>query len=648
MAYGAVVKNKSQDMKQTGTDRRVLTSRTTTTTSRATTGKTKGPIGPADSAMRSKENVVVRSKFGASTSDFKCRYDLLEEFEGMDGIPQLKSTTKREEMERQCAIKIILAKAWKFKAAAARLRLARLNANDRETRRRLAAQIEVARCDLKVKNIESKISILKRDEAKRLADGWKKVETKDKSIVSDLKETIQAKRDYAKNVPIEMRHASSRLKAIDDGSKKKKEAKKRDVFYFSYCKQEGHAPWYCMALDKREKWFEYPCAKWFITSKGKQLYCPEGNVMMDFSDQHVYSRATSDIKGNECITDKGLLAELNLKFTPKTYHVKNCEWVGEVPPRLPPGVTDEQEGVWFVKDTLRNYSTGIFMARTREECIKITEKENSYVVQPQIIPYLIDERKSHIRTYYLMYSPAGSNDVRFFMFRDGYLALALKKYRFDDLDRDVQVTRDRTCRMSDKMDIYADFLPQIVSTLCDLSATIKPKLRPDTDKSNFMIVGLDLMVDHQKFVWMLEANAGPVVRGADYPHIKAMIDLVIPEGSGIDAEKDIVNKLWFELIPRRSDEESTRQFATDLSAKIVQSLKDHKAEKALHADANNEETKSSKTDEDDDPLAVMRSMPSSSSSSSSSRANTTTTGHSSEAASQKESNQRREENRVRS
>jgi hypothetical protein len=106
--------------------------------------------------------------------------------------------------------------------------------------------------------------------------------------------------------------------------------------------------------------------------------------MMDFSDQQVYSKVTSDIKGNECITDKGALANLKLPFTPKTYHIKECKWVGEKPPKYPPGAT-ENNGVWFVKDTLRNYSTGIFMARTNDDCIKISEKENSYVVQAQIV-----------------------------------------------------------------------------------------------------------------------------------------------------------------------------------------------------------------------------------------------------------------------
>ena len=118
--------------------------------------------------------------------------------------------------------------------------------------------------------------------------------------------------------------------------------------------------------------------------------------MMDFSDQQVYSKATSDIKGNECITDKGALAHLNLSFTPKTYHIKECKWVGEEPPKYPPGATEKNPGVWFVKGTLRNYSTGIFMARTKEECIKISEKENSYVVQAQIVCVLFSSHETSV------------------------------------------------------------------------------------------------------------------------------------------------------------------------------------------------------------------------------------------------------------
>jgi len=80
---------------------------------------------------------------------------------------------------------------------------------------------------------------------------------------------------------------------------------KRKKFYFSYCNQEGHAPWYCEVLSKRESWQEYPAVKWFKTKKGTQLYCPVGNVSVDYSDQHVYSRCTADMPGHENVRCRG-------------------------------------------------------------------------------------------------------------------------------------------------------------------------------------------------------------------------------------------------------------------------------------------------------------------------------------------------------
>jgi len=515
---------------------------------------TRPAVGPGDSAARSKENVVVRNKFGTSTSDFKCRYDLLETLDEDMDAPQLKVTTERQCLERKHEISAAMAEAWKYRAAAARLKFARLNSKDKASRARVAAQIEVARCDLKVKAIEQKISALKQSEALRKVASVEKIEKEQLEMLKNLPETLAAVKNN---------------KAIMADPK-------REKYFFSYCKQEGHAPWYCAVLDKRENWFEYPSNKWFITQKGTQLHCPMRNRMMDYSDQHVYSYACADIKGNECITDKGLLGQLKLPFTPQTFHIRECKWVGEVPPMYPPGNQDPEKAVWFVKDTLRNYSTGIYMCRSRDECLKISEKQNAYVVQPQITPLLVDGRKHHIRTYFLMFSPRGSTKTRFFVFREGYLACALKPWKFDDLTRDVQITRDRTCRVSE-WDTYNDILPSIIDTLCQLSGAITTKLRPAVDKTNFMIVGLDLMVDPQMQIWLLEANAGPVVRGADFPTIKAMIDLAIPQGCGCDPEKDIVNKLWFEVFPM-PDRAERAAFSKTCGAAISQALADAKKE----------------------------------------------------------------------
>ena len=39
-----------------------------------------------------------------------------------------------------------------------------------------------------------------------------------------------------------------------------------------------------------------------------------------------------------------------------------------------------------MKDTLRNYSTGIFIVRKSDKCLEIAEKNVAYVLQPMIWP----------------------------------------------------------------------------------------------------------------------------------------------------------------------------------------------------------------------------------------------------------------------
>ena len=52
------------------------------------------------------------------------------------------------------------------------------------------------------------------------------------------------------------------------------------------------------------------------------------------------------------------------------------------------------------------------------------------------------------------------------------------------------------------------------------------KLRPEAEKNAFLLLGLDVMIDNHMELWLLECNAGPVIRRADYAMLKSLIDLV--------------------------------------------------------------------------------------------------------------------------
>ena len=61
-----------------------------------------------------------------------------------------------------------------------------------------------------------------------------------------------------------------------------------------------------------------------------------------------------------------------------------------------------------------------------------------------------------------------------------------------------------------------------------------------------------------------------------------MIDLAIPEGSGLDPEKDVVGKLWFELIPEM-DKQKRDAYAQTQAPAILKALADAKLEAASKA-----------------------------------------------------------------
>lgn len=317
---------------------------------------------------------------------------------------------------------------------------------------------------------------------------------------------------------------------------------------------------------------EYPSKKWFISKNDKQLYAPIYNVLVDFCDQPVYSMTTSDMPGHDWVTDKGKLGLLRLPFTPRTWHIKKREWDGEAPPLLPPGCDDPEKSVWFMKDTLRNYSTGIFIVRSSDKCMEICEGDTAYVVQPMIWPLIpccdrpdLADRKHHLRVYYMMASPRGSTEVNFYTFADGYFACTVLPFEYDNMSRDVQISRDRLFKLSE-WNLWDEIRPKLYKLLAALSVAVKPKITPIPEKSGFMIMGLDVMVDPQKELWLFECNAGPVLREADQPMITAMMEIVCPEGvdPALQAARS-ENEKWVKMDTSLSEGTTTIDHEQDIS-----------------------------------------------------------------------------------
>ena len=62
--------------------------------------------------------------------------------------------------------------------------------------------------------------------------------------------------------------------------------------------------------------------------------------------------------------------------------VDGKELVGNLQPK---DIQDSYtESVWFLKDKEKNFSTGITIGRTLQECLDVADKGCQYVVQPHV------------------------------------------------------------------------------------------------------------------------------------------------------------------------------------------------------------------------------------------------------------------------
>ena len=93
---------------------------------------------------------------------------------------RLEATVERELLEKQLQVAQTWSKVRNVDAATARFKYARVTPGENGEPPQMAAtaaEIEVARCDLRVKEIELKMASLKEDELRvKLRDAWRKEE----------------------------------------------------------------------------------------------------------------------------------------------------------------------------------------------------------------------------------------------------------------------------------------------------------------------------------------------------------------------------------------------------------------------------------------------------------------------------------------
>ena len=305
--------------------------------------------------------------------------------------------------------------------------------------------------------------------------------------------------------------------------------------HFFYCDAHvgGLGKWFADCLSERPNWHPYPAQKWFqAEDSGAQIYCPVGKVMVDYTDQPSFALTCGSCPGTDWLEDKARLARLivPLGLTAPTWFVRDGAWVGEAAPaRASDAYPHVWDHVWFMKETDKNFGTGIIVRGSPEACFAEAERDKRYVVQPSIARPRTDARGHKLgwRLYVACVSPAGSETLEWYMFCGGYLVAADGPFDAHDLAPLAQITKDRVMEFNE-WDEMETFEPTIREKITRMLRAAQPRMRPPKKKACFELFGVDIIVTEPGEVFIVEVNRSPRVKPPDKPMMHALLNIAAP------------------------------------------------------------------------------------------------------------------------
>lgn len=343
--------------------------------------------------------------------------------------------------------------------------------------------------------------------------------------------------------------------------------------FFCDCFQ-GLSTWYCKCLLERgwyaypsEHWF-------VTAKSNLQIWSPLAKATVDYCDTASFSRCHSIMwEGGEHLEEKILLAE-NLNGTyalmPPTFTVEaDGTWSGllcsgldetgrpvESLPTVfesterakradageekggeeaegPEGAGDvvasffgkhfltdvptDRESLeadetkrWFVKDSTRNYGTGIMVAKSVEEARSSLKVGDKYVIQLAVEPQLLDGEgyKFACRVYLVAYSPPNSLSIEFYTYPEGWITRAQAPWAPGSLEWQFNVSRDRHSRLTE-WDLYDEMYPKFGAQIARVLQRVQKKLVVKMERPSFELFGVDFIIDTERHPWLAEINRSP-------------------------------------------------------------------------------------------------------------------------------------------
>ena len=140
-------------------------------------------------------------------------------------------------------------------------------------------------------------------------------------------------------------------------------------------------------------------------------------------------------------------------------------------------------------------------------------EDSNYIIQKEIIPFLIDEKKNDLRIFYLVVFYEGI--LYFYLSKDAMVKISGEKYKKNCIDRSKQITNNYSSGnyhnnklLSDTKD-YNICLNKLTYLFHKLSNKLVPLFKNfKSNKLEYQICGADVIFDNLLNPYLLELNSG--------------------------------------------------------------------------------------------------------------------------------------------
>ena len=256
----------------------------------------------------------------------------------------------------------------------------------------------------------------------------------------------------------------------------------------------------------------------FIITNRKETFCIENRLFRAITKPNNYKKLINNTIGDGCMNKLGkkiIVADMlkNKSYYPKTFSINN---INDIPEKR-----IFSNKIWFIKEAwISGGGSQVFPEIGYDNIKKISIKmlkqfHKGIIIQQNIEPYLINNKKTDIRIFYIMVLYQGKRS--FYIQNEGFFKISGFNYNNKSKDKRILVTntsykKNKTSKKLISEDVNSKI---IIKRLIDIHKDISKVIDNSFDKTykskfriEFQVSGNDFIIDNKLKPYLLELNSG--------------------------------------------------------------------------------------------------------------------------------------------